>query len=239
MGHSGASPGARSTSSAVSVPRKEKELPDHYQPQRQRLLELRACVAKHIARTNALLFVEPTASARRAQIVAYAYQMRRCCGVIYLQTPQEAQSAANILRQAGLDVSFQSERADPAKTAHAKIMVRISGTYVRQRPDHLRYILHATPPRSVESYFADLTLARETTPRPTSTILYPQDGASGASDVDAYCRLETCRYAHLARRSRPTLIDPEPHLFTCDSCDVCISRPFGMHEEEHGQIVSV
>lgn len=237
IGRSAASSAAGSTSSAARVRRKEKELLDCHP--RQRLLELRALVAEHIARINALLSVESRASARMAQIVAFVYQMRQCQGIVFLQTPQEAQSAVNILRQAGLDVSFQSERTDPANTQNANVLVRVSDANVERRPDRLRYILHATPPRSLTSYFADLAAARKTTPPPTSTILYPRDGGRDASDIDSYCRLRTCRYAHLARRLRPTLIKPEPHLFTCGWCDICISYPFGINEEEHGQVVSV
>lgn len=236
---SNARPEVRGTCSTKSIRRKGTELPERHHPSRQRLLELREFVAEHVARTNALLFVEPIASARMAHIVAYAFQMRRCRGIMYFQTPQEAQNAANSLRQTGLDVSFQSERGDPAKTASAKIIVRITGTYVRQPPDRLRYILHATRPRSLEGYLADLTVSRKTTPPPISTILFPRDAGSGAPDVDSYCRSRTCRYAHLVRRSRPTLIEPRPHLFRCNCCDVCISHPFGMHEEEHRQVVSV
>lgn len=214
-------------------------MPERYQARRQRLLELRGSVAKYIERTNALLFVEPIAPAHVAQIVAYAYQMRRGRGIMYFPTRQEARSVSNILRQTGLNIGTDTTGIDLAKAASAVVIVRISGMCVSERHARLHYILHATPPRSLESYFADLTVARKTTPPPTSTILYPQDGGSGASDVDAYCRLETCRYAYLVRKSQPTLIEPAPHLFTCNCCDVCISHPLGVAEEQHGQLVSV
>ena len=202
---------------------------------RERLLLLSSRVAQHIAETNATLGVARRSSIWAAQIIALIDAKRGQRGVIYERSRRDARRLVALLRRVGFTASTGSIIDGSFRETTRDNVVVVGG----ERPEGVGYVLHASPPTSLDTYVAEVR-AWSSPIKQVHSMIYYDDGSAGVeSEGDMYCRSWTCRHAQLVRRLTPSLIEPPLNAFCCYRCDVCLAEPHGVHEEESAKLVTV
>jgi hypothetical protein len=188
---------------------------------------------------NAVLRIEARSSVPFAQVISYVFARRDQRGVIYDRTVSEAVMLANVLSHVGFKAETGLDAERDFDDGQLEILIRVTGQLCRGPRHAVGYVLHVSSPTSIETYVADLIGATNGKTTVASTVQFPPCNADPKSEFEVYCRSRICRYAQIVRRTEPSLIEPPPHVFSCDHCDVCFSEPHGIHEEECGELITV
>jgi len=204
-----------------------------YDPPRRlaELRQLRDHVLKCVQCSSVSLHVEPQTIAPVAQIIEYLHRRLGQRGLIYYPRENQGQWAAARLRDVGIKAGAGSAASAAFSTGEVDVRVCTTGKRPHIWGRDIRFVLHATPPRSLNDYWADLSVLSRDSVACESVMFYSPHDLRGYADIMRYCRRWICRYAQIVRLKKPQLAIPAPHEFCCYRCDVCISQPRGYTED--------
>ncbi len=203
-------------------------------------------VVTRLARHPVHLRTELHSGAPKAELLARVYAHRHQRGLIYAASEVEARGMARLLRLAGLPVTStrgpRQDRSDDPATGAGSVSVAVTGATVPNPAAQLEYVLHISPPPTLEQYLQDLEPAFRSRRCPVCILLAspreletPDDGGErvvfaaskpchrGRTIVD-YCLATTCRHRLLSRHFDPQFPEPLTTDAPCYQCDNCLRQ---------------